>query len=553
MGAFLMADAFITDLVHAPDADKIQALRVKAKELVANRVEPADALAELRGFNSDIDGPCRDPELTTFLRAGRREKITIDDLVKAGDTLSLKAQPFYLEGVVTPHDTNLLVAREKKGKTSFVIAWISAWHFGQASFCDFDIHGECPPVVIIGPDMSESQWGKMLHQYHLADADGKVYPDGPIKLLLHQGHDFCLDQHGQDLIDGIGQLHPGALFVFDSYSRLVSPLGLREESANLADPLIAVQSIMRNRKATDLWLHHSAANRDTGKATSRGSTSLPAAADQIIFLESPSANEDDPRTQLRTKGREMPVQALLERTKPDGVWVCHAAGDELAQQQAIDRKISKVSRGYAKDIFNAMQTLHGKHELGAGYKEIAEVLGLDEKDAPKLYKPMATLTAQALVTELGVNRHSPSEHGGRPGVRFQLPKAVVLALQLPARGSTPITPESLETPDTKGSQPLARVRKIDETLSLVQKPCAATDLSDLADSCSKNAQEVSGVSGITQRADLTPVTPSNPSGNGVSGVNGVFRTSRRAKELSESSAPSTNGHLALSQVELLDP
>ncbi len=549
MGALLMSDTFITDIRAALDSEKIEAIKDKAKELSTARVEHSEALAQLRGYNNVIDGPCRDGELVAFLRSSRRGRVTIADLVKPGDKLSLKTQPFYLNGVITPRDTNLVVGREKKGKSSFVIAWIAAWHFGQTSFCDFDLLGDCPPVIIIGPDMSAKQWGKMLCQYHLADDEGELLPNGPIKMLLHMGHDFCLDQHGFDLIDELAELHPGALFIFDSYSRLVSPLGLREESADLAGPLIAAQGILRNRDATDIWLHHSAANRDTGKATSRGSTALPAAADQIIYLESPTANEDDNRTQLRTRGREMPVMALIERTKPDGVWVCHASGDELVQQQTIVRKINGLRKGIALDIFNAMQVLHPKHELGVSYREIADAIGMEEDQLSKLYKPMGVLTGQALVSEHGINRDASSDQGGRPNMLFRLPRNVAVALDLPARGNALIIPETPETPISNGSQPLARIGKIDRTFSLLQKHSAGTDLSDSDDFCDSDDSEVSGVSGISKRADLTTVSPSNPSHDEVSGVNGVIRAPRREGQLLECAAPSTNGHhqLALDQ------
>ena len=77
--------------------------------------------------------------------------------------------------------------------------------------------GNCPPVIVIGPDMSEEQWGKMLHMYDLANSDGQVKPDGPIKVLMHMGHEFALDQHGFDLIDQLAEMYPGALFIFYSY------------------------------------------------------------------------------------------------------------------------------------------------------------------------------------------------------------------------------------------------------------------------------------------------------------------------------------------------
>ncbi|KZR83580.1 MULTISPECIES: hypothetical protein [Prochlorococcus] len=221
-----MSETFIRDLELAPDPEKIEALKAKAKELTIARIEHHEALAQLRGLCTKIDAPCRDPELQSFLRGANRGRTTLSDLVKPGDRLSLKAQPFLLDGVFSPNDTNLVIGREKKGKTSFVIAWISAWHYRQSKFCGFDIVGDCPPVIVIGPDMTEQQWGQFLRMYHLADDEGILHRDGPIKELLHMGFSFALDQNGLDLIDQLGEFYPNALFLFDSYSRLVEPLGL---------------------------------------------------------------------------------------------------------------------------------------------------------------------------------------------------------------------------------------------------------------------------------------------------------------------------------------
>lgn len=478
-------------------AEKISLLRKKAKDLTKQRLDPADALAQLRAYNTQLDGPCRDPELLTFLQQSKRSKVSIDDLVKAGDTLSMQRQPFLLDGVFTPQGTNLVVGREKKGKTSFVIAAIAAWHYRQESFCDFDFCGDCPPVIVIGPDMTESQWGKMLHMYGLADADGKVLPDGPIKVLMHMGHDFALDQHGFDLLDQLAELYPGALFIFDSYSRLVSPLGLREETSEFAGPLITAQSVLARHGATTIWLHHSAANRDTGKATSRGSTALPAAADQIVFLESPSANEDDPRTQLRTKGRDVPVAALLERTKPDGVWVCHASGEELERQRMLQSQINKL-KGYSQECFQALVVLHSDNPLGSDLRQIADAIGLDgtdDKDIDKIRKPAKRLLALQLVSDHEV-KHLGTQDGGRPAHLYRLLPKVQKLLSLDSgnlytreEGQKPAN--SPETPDCGGSDHLPRIQESHLSISKGSETLVSLG------SCPDPSQgELSGISSV---------------------------------------------------------
>ena len=181
-----MEEIFPSDWIGRPEAEKIELLKALAKKLISAGVSVTDALPQLREKQELIQSSCRNQELTQFLRNVKSNKVSLDDLVKAGDTLSLKPQPFLLDSVFVPNGTNLVIGREKKGKTAFVVAWIAAWHFGCRQFCGFDLVGDCPPVVIIGPDMSEEQWGAMLHMYHLADEEGQLLPDGPIKLLLHQ-------------------------------------------------------------------------------------------------------------------------------------------------------------------------------------------------------------------------------------------------------------------------------------------------------------------------------------------------------------------------------
>lgn len=458
-----MQEIFPLDWLSKPEAEKIDLLKTSAKELIEAGVSVADALPQLRERAELIHSSCRNQELTQFLRNVKSKKVSLADLVKAGDKLSLKPQPFLLDSVFVPNGTNLVIGREKKGKTAFVVGWLEAWYFNCQQFCGFDLVGDCPPVVIIGPDMSEEQWGAMLHMYHLADEEGQLLPDGPIKLLLHMGHGLTLDQHGLDLIDqaaeSICAQYPDQtpLFIFDAYARLVDGLGLQEATSEIAGPMAAAQAVLRRHKVTDVWLHHSAANRDSGKATSRGSTALPALADQQVFLEYPSANEDDTRTLLRTKGRSIPARALIERTKPDGVWMVHANGDEVEAQQRIQQRIDRIRGGTGSEkCFQAMQALHSANPFGVDLWQVAEAMDVENEDHVR--KPMRRLIELSLV-----DCRTPSnktETGGRPREKYQILASVRKVLGLDSTvqkvpstlGNKEIRANRSESPDANGSQ-----------------------------------------------------------------------------------------------------
>lgn len=465
-----MQEIFPSDWIGKPEADKIELLKASAKELIEAHVSVAEALPQLRERAELIHSSCRNQELTQFLRNVKSKKVTIDDLIKPGDKLKLTSEPFILNGVIISGGTNLIIGREKKGKTAWVIATIAAWHRGDDQFCGFDFVGPCPPVAIIGPDMSETQWAKMLHMYGLADEEGEVYPDSPIQYLLHMGHGLSLNSDGLNLIeelaDDLCQRFPDQqpLLVFDSYARLVDDLGLQEATSEFAGPLSMAQALLRQFKVTDIWLHHSAANRDTGKATSRGSTALPALADQQIFMEYPTANEDDNRTMLRTKGRDIPVRALIERTQPDGVWIVHANGEEVEQQNRIQQRIDKINAGsIAQACFFALFVLHLDNPDGVAIHQIANHLHRTEDT---LRKPLNRLKELNLICEY--SSRETGTKGGRPRLVFKFLSSVQKLLRAnppcpitpSALGNAETTPTSPETPDSAGSQPaLARMEK----------------------------------------------------------------------------------------------
>ena len=466
-----MQEIFPSDWIGKPEADQIELLKASAKELIEAHVSVAEALPQLRERKDLIVSSCKDQELTQFLREVKSKKVSLADLVKPGDKLKLTSEPFILNGVIISGGTNLIIGREKKGKTAWVVATIAAWYRGEDQFCGFDFVGPCPPVAIIGPDMSEAQWGKMLHMYGLADEDGEVLPDGPIKHLLHLGHGLSLNSDGLNLIeevaDDLCQRFPDQqpLLVFDSYARLVDDLGLQEATSEFAAPLSMAQALLRQYKVTDIWLHHSAANRDTGKATSRGSTALPALADQQIFMEYPTANEDDNRTMLRTKGRDSPVRALIERTQPDGVWIIHANGDEVEQQNRIQQRIDRLVDGsLAHKCLVAIHGICTANPIGADIQQLSAALRIKNLDS--LRKPLRRLIELNLLYKFTSRETTPE--GGRPRDIYKLLSSVQKLLDSnplqssysPALGNTETTATSPETSGSNKSQPaLAHMEK----------------------------------------------------------------------------------------------
>jgi len=405
------------------DTDKIAHLKACAKHVAEVRLDNDEAMVLLRGRAADIKLSIQNSELRTFHLEAQRGRVTELDLVRPGQKLSSRSAPFLLEGVFMPNTTNLVVAREKKGKTTFVIAWIAAWHYGCSTFINQRIHGELPPVFIIGPDMPEEDWFACFRQYHLIEEDGTLPEDGPIKGLLHKGHQIRLDSKGVDLIESIAAGSPGALFIFDSYSELTSEMGLGEERSEFADPLRRLQKALAPHHCTLVVLHHSAANRDTGKASSRGTTALPAAVSQTIFMESPNNEDGETRIQIRTSGRSRGFKSLVRKEEADGSWVCLADGAGLVEQQQREKAITKLTQ-LQRQVLDGLVELREQEHDGSDYRSIAVHLGFGGQDADRMRGPVKALCGRGLAIEMPI-KQSESREIGRTPHRFRVRQNVV--------------------------------------------------------------------------------------------------------------------------------
>ena len=67
-------------------------------------------------------------------------------------------------GVFALHRVNLLLAREKTGKTALVLAFLAEYLGRSESFLGRKVGdpGKKPAVIIVGTDQSQTDWGEML-------------------------------------------------------------------------------------------------------------------------------------------------------------------------------------------------------------------------------------------------------------------------------------------------------------------------------------------------------------------------------------------------------
>ena len=249
------------------------------------------------------------------------------------------------EGVLMHADSNMIVSVPKVGKTTLLVAMIAAWWNGAQSYLGQPLVGQCPPVVIFGPDMSRIRWMKLLSRFGLAERSttGKWKLLGPIKGLFSKSEGIQLDDAGLARIADLASAHPGGLFIFDSYTKLTSKLGLKEGSNVYAGPAEDVQEVCAPHSITVVLLHHSGHSRqgEGAVAASRDTTALPAAFSQVINLTwfKRKENKADKRVLLETEGREEDLQLLILQNT--GGWTLEGDASEqlevLYRQQAEDK------------------------------------------------------------------------------------------------------------------------------------------------------------------------------------------------------------------------
>ena len=298
---------------------------------------PQDRHIELRAFAKGLDLHLYPDELRRVIHEARAVLAGAVEMLTPEQEITAPEETWLWQGVLLKADSNMLISLPKVGKTTLLIAMIAAWFHGAQSYLGQPLVGTCPPVVIVGPDMPRIRWMKLLKRFGLAEqtAGGKWKLLDPIKGLFSKSEAIQLDDAGLARIADLASAHPGALFIFDSYTKLTSKLGYKEADSRFAGPAENVQEVCAPHSITLVVLHHSGHSRqgEGAVAASRGSTALPAAFSQVINLTwfKRKESKTDKRVLLETEGREEDLQLLILQNT--GGWTLE--GDASEQLEAL--------------------------------------------------------------------------------------------------------------------------------------------------------------------------------------------------------------------------
>jgi hypothetical protein len=362
--------------------EAIQQLQLKAEELVRNGTPAAHRLIHLREAADATDKTIRDAELKRLLMEARRAELGTFEAI-TDRPLSLAPTPWLWEGLVMPEAFNLLLALPKVGKTSLVLEAIGAWAHGAPGFLGQRFHGPCPPVLIVGTDQPENDWARMLGSARLLQPDGRLA--STVVGLFTAGNPLYLDEEGIERIAESAEEHPGLVVAVDSYHACCRTLGVSENDAEMADPVLALLESIAPHRGTLLVVHHVSKGGSTGSAAvaSRGTSALPAAASQIIQMhrmaQANPAAAPDKRIVLKTEGRGgAPLQLLIERT--DEGWHLHGDAEEVMEAQRLLEVEAKLQDRQAEAL-EAVRDQYEQDEQPMDAATLAKRLGIKGKGA----------------------------------------------------------------------------------------------------------------------------------------------------------------------------
>tara|TARA_B100000287_G_scaffold144271_1_gene136162 strand:+ start:542 stop:2257 length:1716 start_codon:yes stop_codon:yes gene_type:complete len=408
-----LSESALLDQEHR---EALQNVKDRAAFLASSESEHQQQFYLLRLYTQDINCPLRDKEIQGLLIEARNNLSGAARPRMKGERMDTTPTPWVWQGIVMAGTTNLLVAPPKVGKSALMIGMVAAWWHGRGSYLGHKLHGECPPVFIVGTDQPENDWFTLLKREGLVSSDGGL--KDPIEMLWHTGSPLHLNEKGIAELEQIANDNPGALFILDSYHACVSPLGIDEATSAFDGPARALGSALAPSQATLVMIHHTNKSVAGGNATnaSRGSNALPAAASLTIlmnWLRQPTEGQTqtDYRVVLKTQGRAKGTTMVAELL--DDGWITHGDGEQaMAQEARAEAELELTGR--QADVFDYVNDRWDVGEFPVTANEICAQFSLERN---KANRTLGQLVKKALIVRCG--EAESTLDGGRPASLYR--------------------------------------------------------------------------------------------------------------------------------------
>ena len=212
------------DVLSPPSMEqKLDKLEIEIYKLFQDdcKIKPLDRLLYVRDICSKEGLKITDKEIRQKIWNVRRLIEGTVESFKPNQLIDVPKEIWAWEGIIMSADANLLISIPKCGKTTLVIDLIATWSRGEKEFLGQKLIGKCPPVIIVGTDMTLSRWLPLLERFGLAEKVGnKMRFFEPIIELFAANNSIHLTHEGLEKISEIAKNNKGALFIFDSFAKL---------------------------------------------------------------------------------------------------------------------------------------------------------------------------------------------------------------------------------------------------------------------------------------------------------------------------------------------
>ena len=334
--------------------------------------------ASLRAIAYDAGVSLDHRQVKWLDKQGERAAYNLKDGYDASESIRVPVTKWLWENIILLGCVNLLIAREKVGKTALIVYLLRCWlNRSGAMGLAMAQPPESPAILIAGTDQGLTDWSWYLDKAGLAtkkqiDDDNAEFQLAPeIVKLWTQDAPIFLDEEGIANLGKWVAKHPGALLICDSLATLNGPLGLKENDADFAEPLRALSREMEKHRVTTIVLHHAGKGNEgeRGSTASRGSTAVTAAVSRIIQLAwVDEKKKTDSRIALTTEGRQAkPVGLVIEQVEACS-WVLVGDLDEIAKEEGRKKAEDNLTdrQGYAlAEVRDAWDQDH--HEMEAAW------------------------------------------------------------------------------------------------------------------------------------------------------------------------------------------
>ncbi|EDY37577.1 conserved hypothetical protein [Cyanobium sp. PCC 7001] len=373
-----------------PPEEVLIILRDRARKLIQQPMPPHERSVILRSLAQNHGAHITPAEISQLLSVARQDLRGRPQGVALGQKICIQRRKWLCEGLLPAGRPTLMVSVPKVGKTTLLCALVSAWHYGCGEFLGMKLHGNCPPVLLLGPDMTPEDWADLLVPLGLArytkededDDNRELELLPPIQYLWHSESGITLNEEGYEEVEEQLRENQGSLLIADSYTALTASLGLDEWKAEVAGPLLDLACLCSLYDATPIVIHHAGKSRagERASSASRGANALPAAVSQVVSLRwldeaGPGSIRRDSRVVLSTEGRAgKPVELVVEQQE-DRQWVLHGEGAQFEAEKARQRQIEKINKNERQRAVYELVRGRWDQGLRTGVSDILNELG----------------------------------------------------------------------------------------------------------------------------------------------------------------------------------